>query len=164
MFLAIGKGLGGDQALVAAELAAMARRPDREIVEGGRRQQGGRRSRRAALAGDERRPKGAHESGDIRSDRLPAQKLLEGPQHCVIEEGAALDHDAVAELGGVLQADYLEQGVFDDGNGNARRDVPDIGAFFLHLLDFRIHEYCAAGAKIHRFPSGQAETGELFHA
>ena len=164
MFLAIGKGLGGDQALVAAKFAAVARRPDHKPVEGGRRQQGGRCSRSAALAGDKGCAESAHESGDIRTDYVLAQDLLESPQHRVVVEGSALDHDAVAEFGGVFQADDLEQGVLDDGNGDARRDVPDIGAFFLHLLDFRIHEYCAAGAKIHRFPSGQAETGELFHA
>ena len=76
-------------------------------------------------------------------------------------ERAALHHDPVAEFGGVLQPDDFEQGVFDDGNRDAGRNFPNVGAFLLHLLDFGIHKHRAAGSQVHRPSGGQAEAGEF---
>ena len=73
MLLAVGKTLGGDQTLVAAALAAMARIADGEGVQLRRRQQSAWLARNMALAGNERRAEGPHETGDVRSDHFPAQ-------------------------------------------------------------------------------------------
>ena len=53
--------------------------------------------------------------------------LFKAPQHRVVIEGAALHHDLAAQLGGVGNLDDLEEGVFDHGIGQPRRDVGDAG-------------------------------------
>ena len=39
----------------------------------------------------------AHQAGDIRPDNLGVEFLLEGPQHRVVVEGAALGDDVFAQ-------------------------------------------------------------------
>ena len=54
----------------------------------------------------------------------------------------------VAERAHVLELHDLEQRILDDGERDARRDVGDLCALFLRLLDLRIHEDRAARAEV----------------
>ncbi len=47
--------------------------------------------------GDEGGAQGAHDPRIGGPDYFPAQVLLQGPEHCVILEGAPLDHDLIAQ-------------------------------------------------------------------
>ena len=80
------------------------------------------------------RSEAAHEAGDVGAHDLPPGQQLEGAQDGVVEEGAALDADALAQLGGVAQLDDLVQGVADHGVGQARADLPGGGRLLLGLL------------------------------
>ena len=66
---------------------------------------------------------------------LPAQLPLKGAEHRVVEEGAALDHDVLAQVVGGGGPDDLVDGVFHDGDGQAGGDVLHAGAVLLGLLD-----------------------------
>ena len=101
-----------------------------------------------ALSGDEGSAEGAHDACNIGADGLAACDLFKAPQHRVVIEGAALHHDLAAQLGGVGNLDDLEEGVFDHGIGQPRRDVGDAGPLLLGLLHSGIHEHGAAGAQI----------------
>jgi len=138
----------GEQARVGAALAAdgAVRRVERvELL--------GRKQRRAlalrcAIAREEGRAVGAHVSGNVGAHRVDAGELLEGTQHRVVQERAALHDDVVADVVRVADLDYLEQRVLDDGDGKARGDVADGGAFLLGLLHTAVHEHGAAAAQV----------------
>ena len=125
----------------------------------GRGQQGG--GLQAQVPGGESRAKGPHEPGDGGPGHVPAQFLLEGTEHGVVEEGAPLDHDVSAQVVGAGGADDLVDGVFDDGDGQAGRDILHRGAVLLGLLHRGVHEHGAAGAQVHRVLGQQAQLGEL---
>ena len=103
-----------------------------------------------AVAGEKGRAVGAHRAGDVRSDDVAPGEQLEGAQGGVGHEGAALDHAVLADLVEVAQLDDLEQGVLDDGVGEARRHVADGRALLLRLLDAGVHEDGAAAAQVDR--------------
>ncbi len=92
----------------------------------------------------------AHQAGDVRSGHLAFGEQLEGAQHGVVEERAALHDDGVAEFAGIAQLDDLVQRVAHHGIAQARRDVLHRGAFLLRLLDGGVHEHGAAGAEVDR--------------
>ena len=114
-----------------------------------------------AVTGDQRRAEGTHQAGDIGTHRLSPGDTLEGPQHGLVVEGAALHHDVMAQLPGVGQLDDLEQRVLDDGVGKAGGNVRHRSALLLGLLHVGVHEHGAAGAQIHRMPGEQGLVGEL---
>jgi hypothetical protein len=106
---------------------------------------------------------GAHQARDVGTDDLDAGLQLEGPQHRVVEERAALDDHLVAELGRVAQLHHLVQRVADDRVAQPGGDVGDRGALLLGLLDRGVHEHGAAAAQVDRVLGGQPEPGELAH-
>ena len=106
---------------------------------------------------------GAHEASDIGSDNLYAHLLLKSPQHRLVVEGTALDHDVPAQLLGRGGPDDLVDGVAHHGHGEAGRDVLNGGAVLLGLLHAGVHEHSAAAAQVHRPLGKQAQLGKLFH-
>ena len=103
-----------------------------------------------AFPGDESGAEGTHYAGDIRAGDLHPGYGLKGPEHRFIIEGAALDHNVAAQLGGIGELYDLIKGVFDDGIGKTGGNVLNGGPFLLGLLYVGIHEHGAAGAQIHR--------------
>ena len=101
-----------------------------------------------ALAGDQSRAEGAHNAGDVGTCDLPARDGLHTAQNGIIIEGAALDDDIFAQLGGVGDLDNLEEGILDDRVSQAGGDVGDIRAFLLRLFDTGIHKYGAARSQV----------------
>ena len=99
----------------------------------------------------------AHQTGDVRADDLDAHLLLEGAEDGFVVEGAALHDDLPAQLLGAGGADDLIQGILDDADGQARRDVLDGCAILLGLLDRAVHEHGAAACLLYtswaRMPS-----------
>ena len=116
------------------------------------------------LPGDQRRAEGPHNAGNIRAGDLYPGDLLQGAQHRLVIEGAALHHDVPPQLGRVGQLDDLIQGVFDDGIGKAGGDVRNAGPFLLGLLHVGVHEHGAAGAQIHRVLGKERLLGEALGA
>ena len=117
-----------------------------------------------AVAGQEGRAVGAHAAGHVRTDDVAAGEKLEGAQGGVGHEGAALDHAVLADLVKVAQLDDLEQGVLDDGVGEAGGHVTDGRTLLLGLLDAGVHEDGAAGAKVHRGGGVHGRLSELLDA
>ena len=76
-------------------------------------------------AGGQRGAIRAHEAGDVGSGDFAVGEQFEGAQHGVVEEGAALDDDRVAERVGVTQFDDLVQRVAHDRIAQAGGDVLD---------------------------------------
>ena len=111
--------------------------------------------------GAQGRAEATHKTGDVGTHHLAAGEQLEGPQHRVIEEGAALDRDPFAELVGVLELDDLVQGIAHHRVGQARTDLPHRGRLALGLLDRGVHEHGAAAAQVHRPLGVQGGLGEL---
>ena len=103
----------------------------------------------------------AHQTGDVRAGHLALGEQLEGAQHGVIEERAALHDDGVAELTGVTQLDDLVQRVAHDRIAQAGGDVLHRRAFLLCLLDGRVHEHRAARAEVDRMVGVEGRLGEL---
>ena len=140
-----------DQALVAAAAAAVGARRDREMVELIWRQQA-RLLRAGFFCGlhrEDGRTVGAHQARDIGADDVTVQEFLHAAQHGVVVECAALHDDVVAELADILELHDLEERILDDGERDAGRDVGDVSALFLRLLDLRVHEDRAARAEVY---------------
>lgn len=92
----------------------------------------------------ERGAERAHQAGDVRAGHLALGEQFERAQHGVIEEGAALHDDRIAELAGIAQLDDLVQRVPDHGVAQTGGDVLDGRALLLRLLDRGVHEHGAA--------------------
>ena len=103
-----------------------------------------------AIAGEQGRTVGAHAAGDVGTHGMNAGELLKRAQRRIGHKGAALDDHLAADLLGVAQLNDLEQGVLDDGIGQAGRNVAHRGAFLLRLLDARVHKDRAAAAQVDR--------------
>ena len=103
-----------------------------------------------AIAGEQGRTVGAHAAGDVGTHGMNARELLKRAQRGIGHKGAALDDHLAADLLGVAQLNDLEQGILNDGIGQAGRDVAHRGAFLLRLLDARVHKDRAAAAQIDR--------------
>ena len=111
----------------------------------------------------QRRTVGSHKSGNVRPDHLFPNLQFKCAEHRLVIEGAALHNDMVSQLIGRCTADYFIQRILDDGNRKTGTDVFNGCAVFLGLLDLRVHEYRAAGAKIDRFPAVKTHAGKLLH-
>ena len=101
-----------------------------------------------AIAGEQGRTVGTHAAGDVGAHGVNAGKLLKRAQRGIGHKGTALDDHLAADLLGIAQLNDLEQGVLDDGVGQAGRDVAHRGAFLLRLLDARVHKDRAAAAQV----------------
>ena len=116
-----------------------------------------------AIAGEQGRTVGAHAAGDVGTHGVNAGELLKCAQRGIGHKGAALDDHLAANLLGVAQLNDLEQGVLDDGIGQAGRDVAHRGAFLLRLLDARVHKDRAAAAQVDGSLSMDGGIGERAH-
>ena len=160
---AVGEGRDGELAVVLAEPAGVEARLHAEGVQPGRIQQCAGRARLVVSAGGQRRAVGAHQPRDVGTDDLGAGEQFEGSQHRVVEEGAALHDDLLAELGGVLELDHLVERVADDRVRQPGGDVADVGALLLRLLHRRVHEHRAAAAEVDRGGRLGGGAGEARH-
>ena len=111
--------------------------------------------------GVEGRAVSAHQSGDVGPGDVAADLLFKGPEHRVIEERTALDHDMFSESVAVGGPDDLINGVFYDADGKARRDIFNGSAVFLGLLDGGIHKDRAAGTQVHGVIGVDAPLGKV---
>ena len=111
------------------------------------------------IPGVEGRAEGAHDARDGGPGDVAAQLLLEGPEHRVVMEGAALHHDVLAQIVGVGGPDDLVDRVLDDGDGQSRGDVLHAGPVLLGLLDAGIHEHRAACAQVARCTGRTCQIG-----
>ena len=94
---------------------------------------------------------------------MHAGELLKRAQRGIGHKGAALNDHLTADLLGVAQLNDLEQGILDDGIGQAGRDVAHRGAFLLRLLDARVHKDRAAAAQVDGGLSMDGGVGERAH-
>ena len=116
-----------------------------------------------AIARQQGRAIGAHVARDVGAHGIHAGELFEGAQHGIVEERATLYDNFRADFFGVANFNDLEQGVLDNGNGQARGDIAHGCAFFLSLLHTGVHEYGAAAAQIDRIFGGVRGFRELGH-
>ena len=145
---AAAKVVDGELAVVGAAAAA-----DMLLRHGEVRDVLGRKNGRGAvgagaIAGEQGRTIGAHAAGDVGTHGMNAGELLKRAQRGVGHKGAALNDHLAADLLGVAQLNDLEQGILDDGIGQAGRDVAHRGTFLLRLLDARVHKDRAATAQV----------------
>ena len=117
----------------------------------------------AALPGDQCRAEGAHDAGDVRTYRRAAGDLFKGPEHRVVVKGPSLGHHMAAQIPRLGDLDDFEQGVFDDGIGQACGDVRHRGPFLLGLLDVGVHEDRAALAKVRGIFCKQSLPCKILH-
>ena len=94
---------------------------------------------------------------------MNAGELLKCAKRGVGHKGAALDDHLAADLLGVAQLNDLEQGILDDGIGQAGRDVAHRGAFLLRLLDARVHKDRAAATQVDGGLGMDSGIGERAH-
>ncbi len=159
IFAAVGEFLHRDETFVPAAAAAVRARLDIEMTQFLRREQGGLLI--ACLEREDGRAVRAHDARDVGADDVAVEELLHAAQHGVIVERAALHDDMIAELAHILELHDLEERVLDDGERDARRNVRDLSALLLRLLDLRIHEDRAARAEIDGGPGLHGERREL---
>ena len=160
---AAAKVVDGELAVVGAAAAA-----DMLLRHGEVRDVLGRKNGRGAvgagaIAGEQGRTVGTHAAGDVGAHGMNAGELLKRAQRGVGHKGAALDDHLAADLLGVAQLNDLEQGILDDGIGQAGRDVAHRGAFLLRLLDARIHKDRAATAQVDGSLGMDGGIGERAH-
>ena len=116
-----------------------------------------------AIAGEQSSAIGAHAAGDVGTHGMNAGELLKRAQRGIGHKGATLNDHLAADLLGVAQLNDLEQGILDDGIGQAGRDVTHRGAFLLRLLDARVHKDRAAAAQVDGGLSMDGGVGERAH-
>ena len=113
------------------------------------------------LLGVQRGAERAHQPRDARAHDLFARFQLEGTQHRVVQEGAALHEDVLAQLVRRFGADDLVDRVFHDGGGEPRGDVLHGRALLLRLFDGAVHEHRAAAAQLNGMFREQPELGKF---
>ena len=143
---AAAKVVDGKLAVVGAATAADVLLRHGEVRDVLGRQDGRGAVGAGAIAGEQGRTVGAHAAGDVGTHGVNARELLKRAQRSIGHKGAALDDHLAADLLGIAQLNDLEQGILDDGIGQAGRDVAHRGAFLLRLLDTRVHKDRAATA------------------
>ena len=116
-----------------------------------------------AVAGEQGRTVSTHAAGDVGTHGVHAGELLKCAQRGIGHKGATLNDHLAADLLGVAQLNDLEQGILDDGIGQAGRDVAHRGTFLLRLLDARVHKDRAAAAQIDRGLGMDGGIGERAH-
>ena len=160
----LAKVVDGQQAVVGAATAVDVGVLDLQVVDLLAGEQAGGAGLAGTVAGEKCGTVGAHAAGHVRTDDVAAGQKLEGAQRRIGHEGAALDHAVLADLVEVTQLDDLEQGVLDDGVGEACGHVTDGRALLLGLLDAGVHEDGAAGAQVDGARGVHGRLGELLDA
>ena len=116
-----------------------------------------------AIAGKQGRTVSAHTAGDVGAHGMNAGELLKRAQRGIGHKGAALNDYLAADLLGIAQLNNLEQGILNDGIGQAGRNVAHRGAFLLRLLDARVHKDRTAAAQVDRGLGMDGGVGERAH-
>ena len=111
--------------------------------------------------GIQRRAKGTHQPGNRRTDDIVTDFPFKAPEHCIVEEGAALYHNMLSQLFRIPGTDHLIDRVLDDGTGQAGRNILYCCAVLLRLLDAAVHKDGAAGAQVYRMLCKQPQLGEF---
>ena len=156
------EGVDGQEAAIGAALAVEGAALVGEVLEllcgeGGAKPWG----TFVLLLGVEGTAVGAHQAGLVGAHYISSELELEGPEHGIVEEGAPLHNDPIAEQGGVGEADDLVECVLDDADGEAGKDVGHRSPILLRLLDRAVHEDGTTAAQVHRVPGGQRKAGRL---
>ena len=157
------KVVDGKLAVVGAATAADMLLRHGEVRDVLGREDGRGAVRAGAIAGEQGRTVGAHAAGDVGTHGMNAGELLKRAQRGVGHKGAALNDYLAADLLGIAQLNNLEQGILDDGIGQAGRDVAHRGAFLLRLLDARVHKDRTATAQVDRGLGMDGGIGERVH-
>ena len=126
-----------------------------------RRHQGGYMAFGAGVLRNEGDAVGSHEACHIGTDDMAVQQFFQRPEHGVVVEGAALHYHLISQVRRLAEADNLVEGIFDDGVGKAGGNICHGYAVLLGLPDPGVHEYGAAGAKVHRMGGFQGNAGKL---
>ena len=153
------KAVDGQGTVVGAELTGGGPGLMGEGGQGLGGQQGG--LGQTGVLGGQGRAIGPHHAGDGGAGDLPANLQLEGAQHRVVEKGAALDHNVLAQIIGAGGPNDLVDGVLYHGDGQPRGDVLHRGPVLLGLLDRGVHKDRAPGPQVHRMPGEQPHLGEV---
>src|SRR5699024_3538990 len=117
-----------------------------------------------ALPGDEGRPEGAHDAGDVRANRDAAGDLFKAAEDGVVVEGAALHHDVPAQVGGGGDLEHLEEGILDHRVGQSGGDIRHGSPLLLGLLDVGVHENGAPGSQVRGVFGEECLLCEILHA
>ena len=160
---AAAKVVDGELAVVGATTAADMLLRHGEVCDVLGRKNGRSAVGASAIAGEQGSAIGAHAAGDVGTHGVHAGELLKRAQRGIGHKGAALDDHLAADLLGIAQLNNLEQGVLDDGIGQAGRDVAHRGAFLLRLLDARVHKDRAATSQVDRSLGTDGSVGERAH-
>ena len=132
------------------------------VGEGGQglgREEGG--ALQSSLLGGQGSSVGPHDAGDGGAGDLPPDLPLEGAEDRIVEKGAPLDHDVLAQVVGVGRPDHLIDGVAHHRDGQACGDVLHRGPVLLGLLHRGVHEHGAPGTQVHRVLGQKAHFGEV---
>ena len=117
-----------------------------------------------SLARNQRRADRSHKMGGLGADGLHAANLLEGAQHGIGLEGAALHDDLGTQRVDSLGADDAEQRVLHHRIRDARCQVVDARADLLGVLDAGGHEHCALRPQVNRVFRGKCGVVERVRA
>ena len=91
-----------------------------------------------------------HESGNIRTDDVFIQQKFHAAQHGIVIESTALDHDMVAQFGNIFKLHNFKEGILNNADSDARRNIRQRRPFFLGLFNPGVHEHRTTGAQIYR--------------
>ena len=153
------KRIDGEGAVVGAQTAGDGLGCVGKLLKrGGAEQSGGIQ---LGVTGGESRAERTHQSGDGGSGHIAAQLLFKRAEHSIVQEGAALDHDVLAQVISGDGANDLVNGIFYDGNRETCRDILYTGPVLLRLLDTGVHKHGAAGTQIDRMLGQQAQLREI---
>ena len=112
------------------------------------------------IPGCQSRTESPHQSGNGGAGDIAADFQLKAAQHGIVQEGAALHHDILAQIIGTGCTDYLIDGIFHNGNRQSRGNILHRRPVLLSLFDRRIHKHCAARAQVCRSLGKQPQLGK----
>ena len=102
----------------------------------------------AGLLCIQRRPISPHDACYRRTDDIATDLQFKCTQNRIIEKGAALYDDMLAQTVSVRRANHLIHDIFHNAVRQSRRNIFNPCAFPLSLLDGRVHKNSAPRAKI----------------
>ena len=91
---------------------------------------------RISFSGDQGGSKSAHDTGNVRADRLAVRNFFKASQNGIIIEGTALNDNMISKFLRAGYFNYFKKRVFDNGVSQAGRNIRYGSALFLSLLYF----------------------------